>query len=567
MLRAPLLWFTIGILVARQSGAATMEPLPFTGYLQYEGQSSVIPVRITLISRYERLPEDNSIVSTSSAIVTIFLGEFDGPESIPLYYDRADYNRNTNLFRLETSAAYHPRITFTWDFEAPEIQGEVLATSQEDGRFVKGHLRLKRGWEPTAELPFPGTLIRPVAGIYSGYCPSAVGSSNVSLRHLQIFSSRFGGAQRPNDTTMTAITYVGNLQCIRGADVRSQHVCGAHDGVINLASNTLSVGSGSLGIFQCSRDSVSGDLTCNSERFRQCRLTRKDLPVLGPSGLSMPTWPKPSLVKPPEDRPSPGPPMEWQEFERLCSLWDGTYGAILTHASSGRQQLISLNFVHYVSDDPRGRRCNISGGVNLSIGRRVASEERLFYPIPSTDVDVTKPSVAIRTQGESDRLIVQLNREDNGELHGFVYSTSWGYVGEISATKDPDLIRLGDAMTNPIHGLVSNRWQDEFDPTLNIFISVAQRSPDRGVNSPYAQLLIQGWLEQVMSTPDGSINFRENIISISYDLFANQFTIRSDGIFLTGAFVGEKIHSLIALRKNGAIAKEPGRIHRYVNKS
>ena len=571
-----LVGMTQSIMTTRVN-AASMEPLPFTGYVQYEGQDTIIPLRITLISKYERLPEDNSIVGSFSAIVTYFLGAIDGSESIPMYYDRVDYNPYTKQFRLETSYVNHPRLTFNWDFVADEVHGEALTTSLQNGQFVRGHFLVRRGWDVPARTVFAGSPMIPVAGIYSGHCTSTSPGSNVALRNIQLFPSRFSGSvQRPTDTTMAAITYVGNLQCIRGSDVSTQHVCGSQEAVINIYSNMLSIASSHHGIFQCKRHASTGSLTCSGDRFSQCHLAREDLPIQKmmnnkfniTSDLKNTSRPKSPAIEPEIGSASPKI-LDRREFEVRCALWEGNFSAVVTHANSGRQQVMTLALLHYVSEDARGRRCNVSGAISISIGRSIEGEERLVYMIPSTDVDVNRDNVAIKTQGDVDRLIVQLNKfntkatQSSGKeaLHGYLYFSSWGYVGEFIAVKDADPTQLAASMAKPVSALTAEHWSDEFDSTRSISFSVVARSLDRGINSPYAQLLVQGWIQQQLSTPDGAINYRENLGGVSYDLFTNHFTMRTDGLFVVGTFVGEAMHTLIAVRKNGALAKEPGRIH------
>jgi hypothetical protein len=92
--------------------------------------------------------------------------------------------------------------------------------------------------------------------------------------------------------------------------------------------------------------------------------------------------------------------LDRREFEERCALWEGDFSAVVTHANSGRQQVMTLALLHYVSEDARGRRCNVSGAISISIGRSIEGEERLVYMIPSTDVDVNRDNVAIKTQGD-----------------------------------------------------------------------------------------------------------------------------------------------------------------------
>ena len=173
---------------------------------------------------------------------------------------------------------------------------------------------------------------------------------------------------------------------------------------------------------------------------------------------------------------------------------------------------------------------------------------------------------AVRSIGETDKIILQLNKstDDRGEpaILGYLYSTSFGYVGTFTGTQTSDLKSLTKSIDNPVPG-IHGTWIDSQDATRSVTNNIVGRNIG-AIGSPSAQILSQAWIQQRLYMPDsGPFDSRDTINRISYDIFTGHLILRTNGMYLGGHVFKDEIQTVLANRNKRAVIRNVNTIHKF----
>lgn len=428
-----------------------------------------------------------------TAILNIFLGDFESSEYVSYHFDNVRYNI----------------VTGTLVFDQPE-QDLTLVVSGFSGTTLTGEMRsamagnvgklvLTQGDEAVVTNP----LVQPVWGEYRGRCGSHTKTLQIQTARSTEAVSNFGdpfGAYKM--TGQLADSDVDDCMNLGDACVQYIYDSGSYDFF-----------TGDLNLYGRSDDLAckvtSTGLDCNG-----CQLNRRSHEPATGSRFSFrrtnAAWSSP---------PEPG--RGEAAINDSSDSIQGQYTGYVYHESLGRYQAASFNLI--ATPDSQNSQLIMSAVATLYFGEH-DSRESITYRFDERPYNLLSPQVVFEGIARNTDAILQVTKIAGGEVQGIWYSLIYGRVGTF-------LLRKGTPPTLPRDALRIESIAGKYEgPNWAITLRVARDGAQGDSKNPFFPLNFRG---HARLEPQVTANIP--IAGGSYDFYTGKISINlNDGTSFLG---------------------------------
>ncbi len=497
------------LMVSAIGASLTKETVPvvYSGILHNNKTHQDIRMRMVFLHQ----PKLGQTVPVTTVLGMLYFGDEGTHEYVSLYYDTLfvhQANREIMMFRDDDARSRRlPTITMKFSSDEKMATGEMV--SQTEG--MVGDFTLKNGWEFGE-----GNYISEAGGIYdASHCIRTDGSS-LRFEEIELIPSRLLQEKIVPEGIFGQTNYIGNGLCRRLG----------HVNCVNFSSGSYNFIQGRLDLHQGSYDWVCHrtepeSISCSSPIMKTCGLKRKQKTLGGtfkpikPLEVGTFQWQNPIKTHGPKN----------------CNRWEGDFRGGIIHRLGNRKQKVEIRLNAFaVGSREEFQKCVLTGSAKLYFeGAHGAAPSHINFPIVNTEINAGNESMVLHTDPYSD-LAIHISIDSEGNMNGSWYSRLFGYVGELTAKKDP-LLPEPISPEESVYSFEGLFTQTE-KPQFQILLRAIEAGFDKSSYDPLVQLKIQGTLFYGGGLPKSEGVIPWDTFSLaSYDYFTDFFAMRGNALY------------------------------------
>lgn len=484
--------------------------------------------------------------------MNLYFGGFTTDEVVPTYFDSATIQSDgtyviSDRRNQNEGSPFRVPTLFIKKNTGGGFEGDLV--SVENG--IAGKIEVIPGWSINDEMIKDKFISPSFKGEYMatcrGYSPSRV------TELLELVPTRFDMRDMAlipgSDLTIKAVNYLGALSCAPSMyPGATSTACGAFDrGNYDHYSNRLNLHLAMNWQYSC-QVSREGDLMCEGPRRETCEFLK-----IQPSPESIDL-----KGKSPEHHLSPLQPLPTsiETGTGLCADIDGTTFGLLRHASTGLYQRVRLEARAQELDIGSEKGCQLIGSIKQHFNKiddemippltHVLSES---WIVPSKG----HGSIGASRVGGDAHLILE---KVDGRWRGIWYSSLFGYVGEVTFTKNPaefPALEPKDYVPS-ISGVFFQNPQHDISVTRKLSISGYPDTSDSSSFDPIRQTRMSGNLETTALDPNDEpgMSTINGLDLITYDYFSGIATLLSPSAYYFMRVSWDKLDTKVITKKWGS---------------